>query len=114
MTGLGLHPGNALQPWIDRFAFEGQDSEDAFVGEAQRILAHEPLQGLDAEGELAAGKRTLCADVTRTQAFEVRGQQIFCPVEDAEVLWAAALDGWLGDAAAAFRDEAGQSHLKSD
>jgi len=38
---------------VDRLAFEGQDTEDAFVNTEQRLTAHEALERLDAEGELS-------------------------------------------------------------
>jgi hypothetical protein len=64
------------------------------VREPQRLFPHESFQGLDAQGELAARERTFGANVARSQAFEVGGQQVFGAVDDAEVLRAAALVRW--------------------
>ena len=45
-----------LESRIDRFTFEGEHAEDAFMNAAQRLFAHEALQGLDAEGEFSQCK----------------------------------------------------------
>jgi hypothetical protein len=39
----------ALEPWVNRLAFQGQHSEDALVHPAQRLLMHEALKSLHAE-----------------------------------------------------------------
>jgi hypothetical protein len=41
-----------LQPRIDRFAFQCQYSEHAFVDASQRLAADESLQGFDAEVQI--------------------------------------------------------------
>ena len=33
----------ALQPWVNRLAFQGQHTEDAFMDTAERLAAHEAL-----------------------------------------------------------------------
>lgn len=42
-----------LQSGIDRFAFEGEDTEDTLVNTTQRLALHEPRQRLDAERKFA-------------------------------------------------------------
>jgi len=37
----------SLQTRIDRLAFKGEDTEDAFVDAPKRFLAHESFQGFD-------------------------------------------------------------------
>jgi len=44
---------SVLQAGIDRFGFEGQDTEDAFVDTAEGFVAHEAFEGFDAQGEFA-------------------------------------------------------------
>src|SRR5258708_6824767 len=54
------------QAGVDRLAFEGQHAEDALVDTAQGFAAYEALQGLDAQGELAQGKRAFGAQPAHT------------------------------------------------
>ena len=75
------------------------------MSEAQGLLANEPLQRLDAQCKLPARERALRSDVPRTQAFKVLREKVLGAVDDAKVLRASALYGWLGDPASAFRDE---------
>ena len=42
-----------LQPGIDRFAFKGQNAEDALMHTAKRLLANEALQGFNPKSELS-------------------------------------------------------------
>ena len=42
----------ASQPWIDRFAFQGEDAEDAFVDAAEGVASDESFEGLDAYLEI--------------------------------------------------------------
>jgi hypothetical protein len=44
-----------LQPWVNRFAFQGQHSEAAFVDASQRLMPNEALQRFDTEGKFARG-----------------------------------------------------------
>ena len=89
-----------LESWVDRFAFEGQDAEDAFVSEPQRLLANKSLQRLDSQREFPASERALSSNVTSAQPFEVVGQEVFRTVDNAEIFGTAALDGGLGDSPA--------------
>ena len=45
-----------LESGIDGFALEGEYAEDAFVNAANRLLAYEALEGLDAEREFSEGE----------------------------------------------------------
>ena len=45
--------GHHSQPWVDRLALQRQHAEDALVHAIERLVAHEPLERLDAERELA-------------------------------------------------------------
>ena len=45
-----------LKSGIDWLALEGEYTEDAFVNAAQRLFAHEALEGLDAEREFSEGE----------------------------------------------------------
>src|SRR5580693_4228316 len=56
----GRGPG-CSQAWVDRFAFEGQDTEDALVDPVERFADDEPLEGFDAEGELAQSQGAFVA-----------------------------------------------------
>jgi len=47
-----LGPTGCLQPRVHGFALQREDAEDALMHPAQRLLADEPLQALDAQGEL--------------------------------------------------------------
>lgn len=46
----------ASEPWIDRFAFEREDAEDAFVHASQRLSTNESFERLDAQRELTRGE----------------------------------------------------------
>ena len=48
-----------------RLALQGEHAEDALVDAPQRLAADEALQPLDAQGELAAGPATACAESPR-------------------------------------------------
>ena len=63
-----------LQARIDGLGLQGQDAEDALVHAAQRLAAHEALQRLDAQRELARGQRALAAQAARAQALELAGR----------------------------------------
>ena len=45
--------GCPLQSWINRFAFEGDDAEDAFVDAAERFAIDEASQRFKPEREFA-------------------------------------------------------------
>lgn len=42
-----------LEARVDGFCFERQDTEDAFVDAAKRLLANEAFEGFDAQSEFA-------------------------------------------------------------
>ena len=48
----GHFPTSPLQPRIDGFTLEGEDSEDAFMDPVERLVGDEALESLDAESEL--------------------------------------------------------------
>ena len=45
-----------LQPRVYRFAFQGEDAEDALVHAAEGFVVDESLEGFDTECEFAQGK----------------------------------------------------------
>lgn len=55
----GFGGGPRSQARIDRLALEGQHSEHALVNPPQRLAAHEALERLHAERELAKGEGAL-------------------------------------------------------
>jgi len=55
----GAYKTALSEPWIDRFAFHGQDCKDALVDAAQRFTPHESLKGLHSQRELAQCQRSL-------------------------------------------------------
>jgi hypothetical protein len=57
---LGYETRLALQPWINGFAFEREDTENALVHTAKRFLADKSLQGFNPESKLAQRQRPLC------------------------------------------------------
>jgi hypothetical protein len=75
----------ALQPWINRFAFQSENAEDALMSKAQWLFANESLKRLDAKCKLPAGEGALGSDVPRTQPFKVLWQEILRAVDDAKV-----------------------------
>ena len=85
-----------LQSRIDRFAFQGQDAEDAFVDAAQGFVADEAVEGFEAERELAQCQRAFGAEAALAESLQVLGPGVFRAVDDAQVLAATDLDGWLG------------------
>lgn len=52
------------QPRIHRLTLKRQHSKDAFVDSTKRLPSDEPLERLDAEGELSQGERTFCVQPT--------------------------------------------------
>ena len=61
----------ASETRIDRLALERQHSKDALVNAVKRLLAHEALECLDAQRELAKGERPLQPEPTRSKAFQI-------------------------------------------
>src|SRR6266542_1706952 len=77
----------------------------------QRLVGNEPLQRLHAQRELSRRQRTLAANTTRPQAVEVLGQGVLGAIDQAQVLSAAALQGWLHQATfRVARDEVNGLH----
>lgn len=76
-------PIRDLKTWIDRFAFQGQDREDAFVDAAQRFSGHKPFQRLVPEGELAEGEVAFSTQPALAQADEILRRVILGAVDDA-------------------------------
>jgi hypothetical protein len=58
-----------LQTWIDRLAFEGEYSKDAFMYATKRFLPDESLQCFDAKGELTECQGTLGGNRTTAQTL---------------------------------------------
>jgi len=57
-----LIAGCRSQPRIDRLALHREDTEHAFVDAVERLAAHESVERLDAEPELADGERALASE----------------------------------------------------
>lgn len=85
--------GSPLQPWGDGLAFEGEDSEDALMDQAEGLLAGEALQGLDADGKLAEGERPLAGHGSDAKALQVFGRRVLGPIDNAQVFASTTLDG---------------------
>jgi hypothetical protein len=60
-----------LKTWVDRLALEREDAEVALVDAAERLLADEALEPLDAERELAPRERTPGAETAPTEPVEL-------------------------------------------
>ena len=48
--------GLELEPGVDGLALQREHGEDALVHPGEVLVGHEPVEGLDPEGELAAGQ----------------------------------------------------------
>ena len=94
-----------LEPRIDRFAFEGEDAEDALVDFAERASVGEMVEGLEAEGEFAFGHRAFVAEASLPEAGEIFRGIVSRAVDDAQVFAATAFNRRLDDAATAAGDE---------
>src|SRR5579859_3661343 len=70
-SGTGEGAARPLQTWIDRLAFEGEDAEGALMHAPQRLAAHETLQRLHAQRELAQRQASFAAKTARTQPLQV-------------------------------------------
>src|SRR6186713_1339280 len=77
---------------IDRLALERQDAEHALVHPSQRLPLYESFETFDAERELTQGQRPLSGQPALTEPLEVFGQRVLGPVDDPEILPAAAFD----------------------
>src|SRR5581483_2402114 len=103
------HPWQEAQSWLQtrvyRLAFERQNSKRTFMHAAQRLPFDKPLQGFDAERELAQGERTLGAQATRPQPLKILRGCVLRSVDDPKVLFATALHGGLDQSALVPGDE---------
>jgi hypothetical protein len=52
-------PERCLQPWIDRFALEREDTKNALVNAPERFSLDEAVEPFDPQRELPKGKRSL-------------------------------------------------------
>jgi len=91
----GLWGAASSEPRIDGLTLQCQDTEHAFMGTAKRFLADETFKSFDAQGKLPACEGSLGTQAARTQALQILGDQVFRPVDDAQILGSAALDGGL-------------------
>src|SRR5687768_14655514 len=94
-----------LQPWIDRLAFQREYAKDALVNASEGLSLDEPFEPFDPQCELAQRQRSLPGKPTFTQALEMLGQGVLGPVDDPEVLTAAALHRGLQQATRRARHE---------
>src|SRR5687768_1816628 len=94
-----------LQPWIDRLAFQREYAKDALVNASEGLSLDEPFEPFDPQCELAQRQRSLPRKPTFTQALEMLGQGVLGPVDDPEVLTAAALHRGLQQATRRGRHE---------
>ena len=99
-------PTGDLQPRVDGLALEREHGEHALVHAVERLAAHEALERLDAEAELAGGERALAAEPASAEPLDLARIGVLGAVDDAQVLASAALDPGLDEALAAAGDEA--------
>src|SRR6267142_2128729 len=97
--------GYSSQPRIDRLAFQSEDAEDALVHAAKRFVANESLEGFDAKGEFSQGERSLAAGAAIAEARKMLVGGVVRPIDDSQILAAAALHGRLDKALAAAHDK---------
>src|SRR5947208_4731713 len=84
--GLTKAYRRASQTWVHRLALQGEDAEHALVDPAQRLPAGEPLQALDAEGELAQGEGALVAQAPVPKSGQVPVGGVVRAVDEPQVL----------------------------
>jgi hypothetical protein len=77
---------------------------------AQRLLADESLQSLDAESEFAEGEGSLMAQTSNSQPSDVFVGCVIRAIDDPQILSAPALGGRLGKATFATEDEIERFH----
>jgi hypothetical protein len=75
------------------------------MNSSERFSLDEPLESFNAQRELAQRQRSLPRKPTFTQALEMLGQGVLGPVDDPEVLTAAALHRGLQQATGRGRHE---------
>ena len=93
------------QTRVDRLALQREHAEHALVDPPQRFALDEPLESFDPQRELAKRQRSFARQPAFAQPLEVFGQRVLRPVDDPQILAAAALDRWLQQPARASRDE---------
>src|SRR5439155_16072965 len=81
-----------LESRVDRLGLKGEHAEHALVHTPERLVPDEPFERLDAKAELSRRLGPLLSDAAPAEAFQVRGLCVFGPVDDPEVLAAAALE----------------------
>jgi hypothetical protein len=86
----------SLQARVDWFAFQSEDTEDAFMHPEERLAGHEPLEGLDTERELTEGEGAFVAQPADSQPAQVMLGRVFRTINDPQVFAASAFDTWLG------------------
>src|SRR5690348_3630950 len=87
-----------LEARVDRVGFKGQYAEHALVHPVQRLPGGEPVQGLDPQRVLAQRQRPLAVQAAVAQPAQVGLQQVLGPVDQPQVLRAAALHARLDPA----------------
>ena len=81
-----------LEPRVDWLALKSKDTEYAFVHAVKRLMRDEALEGLNAEAELAEGKRALVTETARPQPGQVSLSGVLRAVDDAQILASPAFD----------------------
>ena len=89
---------------VGGFALHGQHTEEALMDPVQRFAGDEPLEGLDAQGELALGGGTLLAEAAIAEPLEVVRHEVLRALGDAKVLGATTLDAGLHETTATGDD----------
>lgn len=64
---------DSLEPRVNRLALKGKHAEYAFVHPSKRLATHKAFERLDAERELAEGKRALDRQPALPQTLEILG-----------------------------------------
>src|SRR5262245_27115626 len=79
-----------LKPWVDGLAFKRQHAEYTFVDSPKRLHTDESFESLDAESELSYCQRTLSPQPTLPKPGQMLLSRVLRPVDDAQILAAAA------------------------
>ena len=91
-------PHSHLQPWVDRFTFQCQYAEDAFVDSSKRFVSDEAFQALDAEGEFSEGEGAFGTETSASQPGEILFGGVVGAVDDSQVFPTPAFHGRLHQA----------------
>lgn len=94
-----------LQPRINRFAFQGKNTEDTLVDPTEWFPIDESLQPFNPQREFTQRKRTFCVQSASPQPFEVLWRSVFWAVDDSKVLASAAFNGRLNQTPTIAPDE---------